>query len=63
MALHDQLASCRRPLSHCDELARVTAILEEAAEIMQIVVLTCHPERYRGIAGATFIDLEQCTQH
>jgi uncharacterized protein YhaN len=39
--------------------ARILTVLEEAAETLQIVALTCHPERYRGLAGATFIDLEQ----
>ena len=39
-------------------MARVMAILEEAAQHLQIVILTCHPERYRGLRGAQFIDLE-----
>jgi uncharacterized protein YhaN len=39
-------------------LALVMAILEEAAQRLQILVLTCHPERYRGLEGANFIDLE-----
>ena len=40
-------------------LARAMRVLEEAAEKMQIVILTCHPERYGALAGATFFDLEQ----
>jgi uncharacterized protein YhaN len=40
-------------------LARIVQILEEAAERFQIVMLTCHPERYRGLPGARFFDLEQ----
>lgn len=28
------------------------------AKRLQILVLTCHPERYRGLEGANFIDLE-----
>ncbi|MBI2505772.1 MAG: hypothetical protein HYW07_21365 [Candidatus Latescibacteria bacterium] len=30
----------------------------EAAQRLQILVLTCHPERYRGLKGASFFDLE-----
>jgi uncharacterized protein YhaN len=33
-------------------------ILEESAEHLQILILTCHPERYRALAGAEFFDLE-----
>jgi len=39
-------------------LARVMTILEEAAEHLQILVLTCHPERYRALTEAQFFDLE-----
>lgn len=39
-------------------LARIMTILEEAAQHLQILVLTCHPERYRGLDGARFVDLE-----
>jgi DNA repair exonuclease SbcCD ATPase subunit len=42
-------------------LARIVQILEEAAERFQIVMLTCHPERYRGLPAAKFFDLEQIT--
>lgn len=40
-------------------LARIVTILDEAAERFQIVLLTCHPERYRGLPNAQFFDLEQ----
>jgi len=40
-------------------LRRIHSILEEMAERLQIVVLTCHPERYQGLAGAHFFDLDQ----
>jgi uncharacterized protein YhaN len=40
-------------------LARVMNILEEAAERFQILILTCHPERYRGLKKGTFHDLEK----
>jgi hypothetical protein len=33
-------------------------VLEEAAEKLQVLVLTCHPERYRGLRRARFLDLE-----
>lgn len=39
-------------------LARIAAILGDFSERFQIVLLTCHPERYRGLAGAEFFDLE-----
>ncbi|MEW6264155.1 MAG: hypothetical protein AB1641_13870 [Thermodesulfobacteriota bacterium] len=40
-------------------LARVMNVLEEAAQHLQILILTCHPERYRGLASALFLDLER----
>jgi uncharacterized protein YhaN len=33
-------------------------ILEESAQHLQILILTCHPERYHSLEGANFIDLE-----
>jgi DNA repair exonuclease SbcCD ATPase subunit len=39
-------------------LARIVTILDEAADRFQIVLLTCHPERYRGLPNAKFFDLE-----
>lgn len=39
-------------------LARALSIIEEVAERLQVLVLTCHPERYRGLNGARFFDLE-----
>ena len=39
-------------------LARIATILDEAAERFQIVLLTCHPERYRGLPNTEFFDLE-----
>jgi len=39
-------------------LARVMTILEESAEHLQILIMTCHPERYRALSGAEFFDLE-----
>jgi len=36
-------------------LARIATILDETAERFQIVLLTCHPERYRGLPRAEFL--------
>ena len=38
-------------------LARILSILEEAARRLQLFILTCHPERYRGLSDAEFFDL------
>ncbi|MCH8047466.1 MAG: SMC family ATPase [Planctomycetes bacterium] len=40
-------------------LARIATILEEAASRFQIVLLSCHPERYRHLSNAQFFDLEE----
>ncbi len=40
-------------------LARIATILEESAKRFQIVLLTCHPERYRSLSDAKFFDLEK----
>jgi hypothetical protein len=37
-------------------------VLEEAAEKLQVLVLTCHPERYRGLRKARFLDFEASVQ-
>jgi len=39
-------------------LARVLNLLEECADRLQIVILTCHPERYRGLDEAKLFDLQ-----
>jgi uncharacterized protein YhaN len=39
-------------------LARVMTVLEAAMDKLQILILTCHQERYRALAGAEFFDLE-----
>jgi len=67
LALAEVLAKNERQLVVLDDvlaatdagrLARVMTVLEEAAQRLQILILTCHPERYRGLEGARFIDLE-----
>ena len=42
---------------------RILTILEEAAEKLQILILTCHPERYRALSEANFFDLEAIIGH
>ena len=67
LALADVLAKDERQLVVFDDvltatdagrLARIMTILEEAAQRLQIIVLTCHPERYRGLTGTEFLDLD-----
>ena len=67
LALADVLAKDERLLVVLDDvltatdtgrLARILSILEEAAARLQILILTCHPERYRSLDGAQFFDLE-----
>lgn len=66
LALAQELARDARQLVVLDDvltatdsarLRRIHALLEEAAAQLQIVVLTCHPERYRGLTAEWF-DLE-----
>lgn len=68
LALADVLAKDDRQMLVFDDvltatdsgrLARIMTILEEAAQRLQIIILTCHPERYRGLKQATFHDLER----
>lgn len=67
LALAEVLAGEERQLVVWDDvlaatdmgrLARVLTLIEEAADRLQMVILTCHPERYRGLEGAHFIDLD-----
>ncbi len=39
--------------------ARITTILDEAAERFQIVLRTCHSERCLGLRNAKIVDLEK----
>lgn len=54
MVVLDDVMTC----TDAGRMARVLAVLEEEAQRLQIVILTCHPERYRGLAGARFVDLD-----
>jgi uncharacterized protein YhaN len=67
LALAEVLAREERQLVVLDDvltatdsgrLARVMAVLEEAAERLQVLILTCHPERYRGLRQGRFFDFE-----
>ncbi len=67
LALAELLASSERQLVVLDDvltftdaarMARVLDVLEESAQRLQILIITCHPERYRGLTAAQFIDLE-----
>ena len=67
LALADVLAKGERQLVVLDDvlvatdagrLARVIRILEEAGQRLQVLILTCHPERYLGLDTAHFIDLD-----
>ena len=37
--------------------ARLLTLLEEVSDRLQIIILTCHPERYRALEGAKFFEL------
>ncbi len=67
LALAEVLAKEERQLVVLDDvltatdagrLARVLTILEEAAQRLQVLIITCHPERYRGLDSTQFFDLE-----
>ncbi|MEW6441999.1 MAG: hypothetical protein AB1640_13775 [bacterium] len=68
LALADVLAGEERQLLVLDDVltatdtgrfARILSILEEVSQKLQLLVFTCHPERYRGLAEARFFDLEE----
>lgn len=40
-----------------ERLSRVIAVLDEMRPHAQFVILTCHPERYKPLRGAKFIDM------
>ena len=68
LALGQVLAKDERQLVVLDDvlnatdtgrLARVLTLLEESADHLQIVILTCHPERYRALENVRFFDLQE----
>jgi uncharacterized protein YhaN len=42
-----------------ERLKRVLTILEEMRTYAQFLILTCHPDRYKPLKGANFIDVQQ----
>ena len=71
LALADVLAKEERQLLVLDDVltatdtgrfARILRILEEIKQKLQIIILTCHPERYGGMRDVEFYDLEALTQ-
>ncbi|NMC69274.1 MAG: AAA family ATPase [Myxococcales bacterium] len=48
------------PLAHADasRLRRFLGILEDASKHLQVIVLTCRPDDYRGLAAGRFLPLE-----
>lgn len=68
LALAELLALNERQLVVLDDvltftdaarMGRVLDVLEESAQRLQILIITCHPERYRGLNMAKFFDLEE----
>jgi energy-coupling factor transporter ATP-binding protein EcfA2 len=66
LALAEVLAREERPMVVLDDVfvatdrarfARVLEVLVDASARMQVVVLTCHPERYESLGAAARIDL------
>ncbi len=71
LALAEVLAKEERQLVVLDDvltatdtarLARIMTILEEEAQRLQLLILTCHPERYGGLSGVNFIDLAKLVE-
>lgn len=67
LALAEVLSKHQRQLVVLDDvlnatdagrLARLLNLMEEVSERLQIVILTCHPERYRALEGAGFFELK-----
>ncbi|MGC3957030.1 MAG: hypothetical protein QM813_03410 [Verrucomicrobiota bacterium] len=67
LALGQVLAKHERQLVVLDDVlnatdtgrhARVLTLLEECADQLQIIVLTCHPERYKALENAKFFELQ-----
>lgn len=44
--------------SQPEEVLLALSILDEAAERIRFIILTCHPERYRALSYAEFRDLD-----
>jgi DNA repair protein SbcC/Rad50 len=42
-----------------ERMRRICDVLEECAERLQIVILTCHPERFSGLVGARLAEMQR----
>ncbi len=71
LALGEIVANGRRlpavlddPMVHADRsrIRRFLAVLEDASQHLQLILLTCRPEDYQGLTGAKFIDLASLVQ-
>lgn len=71
LALATQLAQSGRQLAVFDDAflatdphraGRILELLSEASETLQIILLTCHPERYANLAGVRAFDIEKLKQ-
>jgi DNA repair exonuclease SbcCD ATPase subunit len=71
LALADVAFSDQRQLVVLDDaftatdtgrMARIVKILDEASDRFQIVLLSCHPERYSHLTHAKFFDLQELTK-
>jgi len=71
IALAEELARSERQLvvfddslmaSDSDRFERILDVLRESTEHLQILILTCHPERYQLLPGAKLHDLEMIVQ-
>ena len=68
LALAEVLAKNERQLVVLDDaltatdtgrFARVLSLIEDVASKLQVLILTCHPEKYRALDQAAFFDLER----
>lgn len=41
-----------------DNCARILNLLEESSDHLQIMILTCHPKRYRSLDTAEFFEIK-----
>ncbi|MDX1268683.1 MAG: hypothetical protein R3311_15055, partial [Oceanisphaera sp.] len=58
---HREMLVLDDPLTATDpqRLAHIRQILRRTAQSLQVVILTCHPQRYQGLMEGDFFDLAQ----
>jgi uncharacterized protein YhaN len=44
-------------ITDAERMKRINELIEECGERLQIVILTCHPDRFQSMRNANFIDL------